>query len=184
MRIIKITALWLVVFGTGSLALAEEHRHHGPHVHGNGQLNVAVEKSTLAIDLSMPAMNIVGFEHPPQNSEERTQVQHAAEVLKDGLRVFGPSSAAKCTLTAADVKSALLGNSDDHEDAEQGDGEEHADFDISYEFNCKDPSQLTSLHLTLFELFPGTKQLHTQVITPDGQSAADLNSEQTTLKLK
>jgi hypothetical protein len=131
----------------------------------------------------MPAMNIVGFEYLPNNPDERSQVQQAADKLRDGQRIFAPSAAARCTLFTADVKSKLLGNSDDEEDGGH-DGGEHADFDLSYTFNCSEPSQLVSLNLALFELFPGTKHLHAQVITPDGQSADELNSEHSTLRLK
>jgi hypothetical protein len=194
----RIAVSILLTYGAASTALAEEHRQHGVHEHGGGQLNVAVEQNLLMIDLSMPAMNVVGFEHPANNNNESDQVRHAVVLLKDGEHLFAPSPAAKCSLVHADVASALLeeGDHNDHEHEhheerkhetdheEEAHAHDHADFDVSYEFNCAEPSQLNKLSLSLFELFPGTDHLDVQAILPTGQFGGSLNAENSVLKLK
>ena len=115
----RIAVSILLSCGAALTALAEEHRQHGVHEHGGGHLNVAVEQNILMIDLSMPAMNIVGFEHTANNNNEYGQVRHAVDLLRDGEHLFAPSPAAKCSLMHADVASALLeeGGHNDHEHA-------------------------------------------------------------------
>jgi hypothetical protein len=183
MRSVNHVVLLSLLCSAGSFAAADEPRHHGTHEHGGGQLNVVVEKGMLAIELSLPAMNIVGFEHPARTSKERNELRRAAELLRDGVRIFGPSPAAECTLSKVVLESALLEEAGHHDGAGH-DGEGHADFDVSYEFNCVEPSRLTGLDLTLFRLFPGTEHLRTQVITPGGQTAVELNAGNVSLPLK
>jgi hypothetical protein len=189
MRYSSIAALFFLTGVAATLVYAEEPRHHEAHEHGGGQLNVAVEQGTLMIDLSLPAMNVVGFEHPAHNKNERDQVAQAADLLRDGMRLFAPAPAAKCVLTKSEVESALLGNAGHHDDEngrheDEGEGNGHADFDVSYEFNCHTPTQLDSLTLSLFDRFPGTHHLRTQVITSSGQAGIDLTDENKVLKLK
>ncbi|MCW8944748.1 MAG: DUF2796 domain-containing protein [Sedimenticola sp.] len=185
MRNPYVAALFLLTCSAATPIHAEEHRHHEAHAHGGGQLNVAVEQNTLMIDLSLPAMNIVGFEHPASNENERDQVARAADLLRDGKGLFVPTPEAKCALVRSEVESALLENLEHHDDAgHNGDAREHADFEITYEFNCETPSQLYTLTLWLFERFPGTHHLRTQVITPSGQVGAELTPEKSILNLK
>lgn len=186
MRYSNIAALILLTSNTMSSVLADEHRQHGAHEHGGGQLNLAIERNTLMIDLSMPAMNIVGFEHPANNDKEHDQVQRAAELLRDGLRLFAPSPAAKCTLIQVEVESALLERDGHHghENAHDEDDHEHVDFDVAYEFNCANPSQLDTLTLSLFKQFPATEHLDVQAITPAGQLGEELSGGNNVLKLK
>ncbi len=186
MRYSKITLLMLMNCAVASVAFAEEHRQHGAHEHGGGQLNVAIEKNQMMLELSLPAMNVVGFEHPANNQAERDQVTHAAELLSDGMLLFSPSAAAKCVLVDAQVESALITDSADQHAEEHVDEHEneHADFDASYEFDCAQPAQLKTLTLSLFERFAGTQHLRAQVITGAGQSAAELTVDDNIIKLK
>lgn len=200
MRYFTLAALFLVAGGTSVLTQAETERQHAAHEHGAGHLNVALDRETLLIELSMPAMNLVGFEHAASSESERQSLSNAVEQLKDGLSLFGPSSEAECSLLRMNVASELLGEHEHHEDehAEQEHheaeehadhaGEEHdeahADFEVSYEFRCASPSRLESLSLELFRLFPGTDHLRAQVITPSVQTGTTLSAESSVLKLK
>ena len=56
-----------------------ETRHHDAHVHGIGKLNVAFDGNNLIIELTSPAVNIVGFEHQAQNQKEEEQPGGRAE---------------------------------------------------------------------------------------------------------
>jgi hypothetical protein len=186
----KITLIMLLNCAVVSAAFAQEHRQHGTHEHGAGQLNIAVEKNQLMLELSLPAMNVVGFEHPASNQTERDQLRRAANLLRKGVQLFSPSPAAKCVQVDVQLESALIVDSKDQHVEEHGDehGDEHAnahaDFDVSYEFNCSQPSQLTALTLSLFEQFAGTQHLRAQVITGMGQSAAELTADNNIVNLK
>lgn len=185
MRNTKLAALLLLICSAATPVQSEERRHQEAHEHGAGQLNVAVEQNSLMIDLSLPAMNVVGFEHPAHDQEERDQVARAVDLLRDGMGLFAPTPAAKCVLTRVEVESALLGH-EEHPDEAAGHEEEdgHADFDVAYAFNCENPAQLTALTLGLFERFPGTHHLRTQVIAPGVQTGVELTDENRVLELK
>jgi hypothetical protein len=197
----KILLLMLLGSSVALSAYAEEHRQHGAHEHGGGQLNVAVEQNRLMIELSLPAMNVVGFEHAAKNQTEKEQLAQAVTLLKDGASLMAPSTDAGCKLVTATVESALLDdehghdemdsakhdesgaeNTDDHE--HHHDAAEHADFDVSYEFDCKQAAKLDQLTLSLFKQFPGTKHLETQLITEMRQGGAELTAESNILNLK
>jgi hypothetical protein len=174
----KIPLFILLNCSVALSAYAEEHRQHGAHEHGGGQLNVAVEQNQLMLDLSLPAMNVVGFEHAVTDQVERDQVTAAADLLKQGMQLFTPSPAAKCELVDAQVESSLFAQ------GENQPVEEHADFDVSYEFNCAQPEQLKALTLSLFKNFAGTHHLRMQVITATGQTGGELSAENNVINLK
>ena len=66
------------------------HRHrahldeYGPlrratawHVHGVGTLQLVLEENSLSVELRLPAINVVGFEHAPNDAQRKAAVQNA-----------------------------------------------------------------------------------------------------------
>ena len=189
----KIPLLLMIACLAASSAMAQEHRQHGAHEHGGGLLNVALEKNTLMVELSLPAMNVVGFEHPATNQTEENQLEQAETLLKDGVGLLGPSPAAQCELVSVTVESKLLDHEHGHDGMEKDHADEqghdhadeaHADFDVSYEFDCKQVGKLKQLSLSLFKHFPGTQHLETQLITATLQTGTELDADGNILKLK
>lgn len=173
----------------------DEHRQHDSHVHGVGQLNLAVDGNDVYIELKNPSANIVGFEHMPASEEDRHAVHEAAEKLEDGESLFTFSNQASCSLTSATVSSSLLtqdhedghhaaaaheGKHEDHGYVNTGDhadhhkDEVHSEFAAEYTFSCKRPEKLTSFETRIFSVFPGIEELKAQVITNTGQTGAEL----------
>jgi len=115
------------------------HRQHDAHVHGAGALNVALEGKVLAIELRTPAINIVGFEHPPRDEADREALIAARETLMQIDTVFMIPAAANCTvdhidfagdqyvgLASADEKHHGSGHRHEHESAHHhGHGHRH-----------------------------------------------------------
>ena len=66
------------------------------HVHGVVELGVVLEGNTVAVSLSAPLSDVVGFEHEPKNEEQVAQIQQAASVLSDADAMFGLAEAAQC----------------------------------------------------------------------------------------
>jgi hypothetical protein len=184
MRYFYIAISILLLCGVELNAIAAEQRQLATHEHGSGQLNVAIEDNTLSIELSLPAINVVGFEHPAVDESERKQIMQADRLLRDGAGLFMPNPAAQCTLIAAQVESVLLDHAENTAASAAHDTEEHADFDVAYEFSCAEPSQLQTLNISLFKDFTGLRHLRAQLITPDGQTGTELNDENNLLKLR
>jgi hypothetical protein len=179
----SLIILCILALLPAGMALADEaeHREHGPHVHGVAELNVALDGNVLWIELSSPAVNLVGFEHAPQDAEQEAAVRQATATLEDGARVFGTSPDAGCQLTEAKVTTDIeQPGAEHHDDAEHEDDEHadeaHSEFQASWRFDCAAPDALTQLEVRLFELFPGTEEIEAQVIGRAGQTATELTA--------
>ena len=132
-----------------------------PHVHGVGTLQLALEENSLSAELRLPAINVVGFEHTPNDAQQKAAVQNAVALLKDSGQVLILPDKAQCKIESAVVTSELLDHDDDHDhdnhdeahdddhdhdDAHDDDhadhDHDHADFDVSYGFDCHHPTAL------------------------------------------
>ncbi|WP_294229471.1 DUF2796 domain-containing protein [uncultured Shimia sp.] len=115
-------------------AVGEEKRELGAHEHGHGGLNIALDGDVLAIELTAPGFDIVGFEYVAQSDEDKAAIEAGLAKLSDPLALFGLPDAANCTVTSfeADLHSEEAHHDDDHDDhddhAEKHD-EDHADHD-------------------------------------------------------
>ncbi len=188
MLVATLTALAFGLFGGAPIALAAK-----PHVHGAGTLQLVLEGDQLHIELSLPAMNVVGFEHTPKTAEQRDAVMKAVALLQDSSHVIEPPAAAGCTTAPGRVESALLEDqqkSDPHDhghdhDHDHGhtDGEVHADFDATYRFDCRQPKALSSLEVTLFQHLPRLEKLNVQSVVPGGQRLQQLVPGQDSITL-
>lgn len=167
-----------------------EHGSLGAHEHGVGRLDVALEGRTLEFELDSPAMNIVGFEHLATSAEDKAKVAAAKEILLKPHALFSVPEAAECNVVALKLESPLFGDKPDadadHDQAEKaGEPEEHEHSEIhgTYKFTCKVPAVLKTLDLTqIFKSFPATQKLQVQLISPKGQSGAEVRPSNPSLK--
>ncbi|HSC85041.1 MAG TPA: DUF2796 domain-containing protein [Pseudomonas sp.] len=163
----------------------EEHGSLGAHEHGVASLNVALDGSSLEIQLESPAMNIVGFEHAANSAADQDKVASAKARLQQPLGLFSLPAAAACRVTRQELHSPLFGGAThEHEQAEAAHehDHEHSDVDADYALTCSHPEQLLSLDLDqFFQQFPATEKLTVQLIGPNGQQGAELNKSNTRL---
>lgn len=141
------------------------------HVHGEGRLDVAIDKDSLALNLELPLDAAVGFERAPKNDKEKAALAAAARVL-DAVP-FAPGAAARCSLQSKEVRMPFAGGADRHDHAHEGE-DLHADIEASYVFRCADPAALKSVETTLFKDFKRLYRLETRRAGPAGQGAARL----------
>ncbi len=167
-----------------SAALAQS----APHVHGVGELNIAIEGQSVIIELMAPGADIVGFEHEPGTDADRQAVYEAVKALGDGQRLFLFPKGADCRQANAEVETGLMEGDDpakgrkseDH--AESHEGDEHAEFHAKYRFRCAAPEALTHVDIGYFSLFPRAEELEVQMITGHGQGAAELTPSASRLR--
>lgn len=154
-------------------------RHgHGAHVHGSADLNLALDGRHAHIELTSPAVNIVGFEHPPATPADHAAVDRAVAALKRGDRLFQFNDEAGCRMQSAEVVPAWS-ESDVHDaHAEQA----HADFDVVYAFECATPARLERLRVGIFKAFPGTSRLTVQFVVGDRQGGVSLTASEPALE--
>lgn len=184
------------LLGQAVHAEQESFRQHGAHVHGIGQLNVALEGDRLWIEFISPAINIVGFEHPPGTHEQKQSVDNAIQTLKDPTQVFAFAPESDCRPTGVDVETTILKeehheHGDEHHAHEEGenhghgehDEETHSEFQATYEFQCAQPDRLEYIDVLLFERFAGTEEIEARIIGPHGQSSVELTPGSVRLRL-
>lgn len=128
-RTLIATAVALLLSGP---ALAQTEREHGVHVHGRGQINLAVDENHLELELTAPGMDIVGFEHAPREDSQRAAIDAALAILNnaDNWLAFEPAGAC----TAGEIKAHTHGYAagdghDHHHDDKHGDHAHDHDHD-------------------------------------------------------
>jgi hypothetical protein len=192
MRKHLVTALGLAAMSLLAIpAFAEDgHRELGPHVHGHGTLNIAIEGKRVAMELEVPGMDIVGFEHAPSTDDQKVAVEKAKARLEKPLGMFSLPAAAGCTV--AEAKVALEGEHGDHKHEEKGDHDHdhddgaaggHNQFEASYALDCTNPAELTTITFDYFALFAGAHDLTVNVVTAKGQSKYEVSRSKPTLDL-
>ena len=183
----KLTPIALVVFATCGSVLAEDtHRQQDAHVHGHAELNLAISGNTVQLEFDSPAMNLVGFENPPSSGKDRKLVDDSVEFLNNPSGWIGLASSAGCTVTQVDVESSLVQSHSHEEHAHEKDNEDqHADFEVSVEFQCKDTDQLENVDLSgLFQRFSGFDEIEVQWLTDRIQSSTELNAQNPIISLR
>ena len=181
----KITkyALIAATFALSLPVIADEHRELGPHEHGVGQLNIAVEGKRVLMELEVPGADIVGFEHEASTNEQKAAVSKAKTTLKGALKVFELPAEAKCELAEAKVAVEAEEHDHDaggHENAKHEGKEEeghHSEFHAAYAIDCAAPEKLTGIQFRYFELFAGARKLDINLVTDKGQNHYEVMRE-------
>ena len=161
-----------------------DHEQHTAHVHGEAQLLIAQDGSTLELEFHSPAMNIVGFEHQAKSKKQIDALEAAIDTLNQPGLLFTLPSAAQCTPVSIEVESPETEHSEHaHEHEHEHETEDHSDFTAHYRFQCKELSRLDRIEIELFKRFPGTERIEVQSISKKGQQKIDLTPGNNSLEL-
>lgn len=181
--------LALLVLACAAPAALAAH-DHGPHEHGAGRLDVAVDGGTVELRLEAPGDNVVGFEHAPKTAQERAAVRAAEDRLRKPAALLAFPAKAGCTLRSARVqpprsKAGAHGHGHDHGEDHDAQGQAHADWTADWTFACNTPAALDAIDAAaLFRAFPDTRELRVQVIGPSGQTGRTLTPKSTRIPLR
>jgi hypothetical protein len=187
-----LTVSFLLLGAPTLTSYAEEaHRELGAHVHGHGALDIAIEKERVVLELEVPGMDIVGFEHAPTTDDQKAKVEKAKAQLGKPLAVFVVPPAAGCSVAEANVTVEGEHHDDDRDhDKDGGKGEHdhdaeggHNQFRASYALDCTSPAELTAIAFDYFKLFAGAQELTVNVVTAKGQSKHEVSRDKPTLDL-
>ena len=181
-------------------AFAQEHRELGPHVHGHGTLDVAVEGSKVSMSLEAPGMDIVGFEHAAGSADQKSAVEKGTAALSAPLTLFKIPASAGCKVTDAkvaieaeheheeseedhdhDAKEGADHAKDDHDEHEGHAG--HNQFHGTYALECAKPAEITSIAFDYFKSFAGAQGLTVNVVTAKAQNKYEVTRDKPSLDL-
>ncbi len=190
----KAFGLFVVV---GLLAIGAPALAHEAHVHGVAHMNVTVEGKEVEIEWETPLANLLSFEHAPETEAQKEEVRTMAAGLRKADSLFILPAEARCRLKSVSLESEVLDDAllspagsrraeKAHAKERAPDGkkhtEGHADLDMEVSFVCDNPEKLNSLRVDVFRAFPNLHELEVQMVTPRGQSAAELTPEADTLR--
>ena len=194
-RVIAVAATILVL--SAAQGAAETERQLGPHQHGHGTLNLAVEGQTVQMELEVPGADIVGFEHKAETAEDRAKIEAAEKTLAQPLALFVLPGEAGCKVTAAKVSIVGETESDhdaheldhhDHTEADEHEAEEHeaehSEFHGEYALSCSNVAAITAISFPYFEVFPNSAELAVTLITEKGQKAFEVNREHAVIDIR
>ena len=213
-RMRPATALAATFLAGAAFAASDgEHREHDAHEHGHGALDIVVEGEELVIELRIPAVNVVGFEHAPKDDAEREAVRQALVPFGDAASLFVLPAEAECEVEEAEAAIVSMGHEDEHADGDghdhekdghdhekdghdhekdghdhekdgsDSDAEEHSELRATYHFHCHAPEQLGEIDVRVFEHLLDAEEIDARVVTPAAQLAMELDSESTVVRL-
>ncbi len=189
-RVLAVSVTILVLSAAQGGAATE--RQLGPHQHGHGTLNLAVEDQTVQMELEVPGVDIVGFEHKAETAEDRAKIEAAEKTLTQPLALFVLPGEAGCKVTAAKVSNVGATESDhdalehDHHDTTKAEEHEaeHSEFHGEYALSCSNVAAITSISFRYFEVFPNSAELAVTLITEKGQKAFEVNREHALIDIR
>lgn len=195
-------------------ALAEqhgEHREQPAHEHGHGTLDIVLEGEELVMELRIPGVNVVGFEHAPRDDAEREAVRRALVPFGDAALAFVLPAEAECEVEEVEAEimdMAHEDHDDDHGHGDDGDhdhgadedeghaeheehekngpdsaSEAHSELRATYRIHCHEPGRLGEVDVRVFEHLHDAEEIDVRVVTPAVQRATELNPDSTLVDL-
>jgi hypothetical protein len=155
LRLACALAAWFIAL-PATAAMAP--RHHGAHVHGVTNVDLAIDGSDIDLAVEGPEVNFVGFEHDPANDEERGQLNNAVVDLRVPEAWLVLPADAQCRRISTEVT-----------DPGKHDADGHSDLGAHYRFTCARPDLLRGVDLGLLARFPHTVQIVVNTATASGQ---------------
>ena len=175
----------------GTAALSSETRQLDAHEHGVGQLNIAIEGKSVAMELKAPGADIVGFEYQATSAEDRASIDQALARLSAPLELFVLPAAAECVATETNAaleqetaEDTVHVHGHDHEETSDAKAEiGHTEFHASYMLTCEKPAAITTVNFPYFDLFPNAQELEVQLISDQGSGAFEIERANPQLNL-
>jgi hypothetical protein len=147
-------------------ANAQTARQQGAHVHGTTTVDVGLDGTVLQVALDAPAINMLGFEHPPHDAQESKQVSDVLAAMRNPAAWLIPAGAAGCVLIHSSVQAPGL----DPAAGTQG----HVDIDARYDYRCTQPDRLDHIDIHLADRYPATHRLVVNIVLPQKQDQREL----------
>ena len=164
------------------------------HVHGNAELNVVLMGQQLQVEFVSPAINLLGFERPPNTDEETATLNNTIEQLQRGgwlIEAFPTTCQLSTEEFEAPVYDEHESSEHDHESSEhdhehessEHDAEAHSNFRVTYLYDCESAPR-KQLKMLAFDHYSGIETLTVQWIADQKQGYARLNRDNPVLNLE
>ncbi|QUJ67771.1 DUF2796 domain-containing protein [Photobacterium sp. GJ3] len=124
-------ATWLLVSAATCAAPAWAYTQHEAHVHGQVELNMAQDGDDLLLEITAPAADVIGFEHPPETDAEQKALKDAILKLNRPEALLTLNASAGCQMHEHQISHTLSDHTEkhEHENHSDHDHDEHHDHD-------------------------------------------------------
>ena len=145
----------------------EQSHEHQAHSHGNGTLELVIDGNTVKGKFEIPMESLLGFENLPKNTAQKKAVADLQTATASADNFVKLPAAAACTQVAVTAESDMF----------KGKKSEHSDLDYSFEFLCKNPSELKSIEFVVMSKSVKFKKLKVDMVTPKGQKSTTVQAK-------
>lgn len=163
-----------------------EHNHKSAtlaaHVHGEASLQVSLQGAILDIRLTVPAMDLLGYEQAPHTAAEKVRLQSAHEFLARPESWLDVDAEARCTLQGHHLESPF--EVEDRTSKDHDNHTIHADFVLEASWQCANANRVNSITLRLFAPFPRVQQVNVDWINEASAGIARLSASEPRLLLR
>ena len=199
MKTATLSAMAVMLLAT--TASAEEKRGAEAHEHGHGEFRMAIEDDHATIEIEVPAADIVGFEHAPSTAAQRAAMADAAAILSRPDILFAIPEGAGCAIGQVEIGFGATGGhrhehggeehgdedekdhddhaGDDHAEDEHEGEETHSEVTAHYRLACENPAAIDRIEFGYFDAFPDAEELEVVVLSAAGQSAGEVERDET-----
>ena len=175
---------------------ADSAETHGAHEHGHAVLKLVQDGTEVVVHLESPLDSIVGFEHEPENDEQRAALEAAMRLVQVSENVIRlPATCTSSGEPEVDIPYLADDHGDDHDAAaehsdtdhdDHGSGEDghdhdadedtdvHADLEATFSYRCE--SGIEWLEVTAFATFGDLEEVELQAVGPNAAVAETLTA--------
>lgn len=170
------TALGLAFALSAWQTVAAQSNSLHAHVHGQAQIQIAVEKTQLLMNFSSPLYNFLGFERRAHNDKEKQMIEQLRQQAQNPLYWFSLPASAQCRLVTMHLDAPLLDSNTAPSTSQE---KPHGNLRFEADFECKKPEEFKQLQIRLFESFNEIKRLKLTVIQDQKQISRTLSNGDT-----
>lgn len=176
MKLNILAAILLLTLNVIAKEKKHEHREHGAHVHGAGNLAIAFDDTKGKIEFKCAAEGILGFEHKPKNKKDEKAVADAVAHFENDIdKMVKMDASLGCQFT-----KEMIGQVP--EAGEEGSGE-HSDWAANFNIVCAKPPVGTKIVID-FSSFKLLKDMDITVLAGSVQKSAEFKKKPVTIELK
>ena len=177
------------------LALAESQT---PHLHGYGNGSIVIDENDIQVNLTIPGLSVVGFEHRPKTFDQKILIQQAIKHLKQNdvfvfykktkwLSRLRHLNVMKVTHNVMFEEEIILNDDDDHSSHDHHHGYSktesvHTEFKVYMLLKVNEKAPLAEISTSLFELVSELEGLDITVVK-NKQHHFKLNPDNITISL-
>lgn len=174
----------LSVSSTFAETHAHDHHEHDflefdSHVHGEATAHITLIDSSLTIELQLPAFNVFGFEHGPENKEEQQVITNRLNYLRESKALI--ELPPTCNIQKTDVISDLEKH---HNNAHQAvPAGRHSDITATYIYLCERDNEEVQLNFIFFNKLSSLNKILVQFVSDHAQETFTVTPARSTISL-